>query len=85
MALFQDNAKMLRLGYTPGIIRHYFHGSKKNRNYTERWKILMAHKYSPIEHLTYDDIGILIPRKNLSLDFITDIYNYFLERKPYTF
>jgi len=81
MMLFQDNAKMLRLGYTPGIIRHHYHGSKKNRNYTERWKILMEHKYSPIEHLTYDEVGILIPTKDLSQDFIKDIYNYFVERK----
>ena len=81
MMLFQDNAKMLRLGYTPGIIRHHYHGSKKNRNYTERWKILMEHKYSPITHLTYDEVGILIPTKELSDKFITDIYNYFLERK----
>jgi len=81
MMLFQDNAKMLRLGYTPGIIRHHYHGSKKNRNYTERWKILMEHKYSPITHLTYDEVGILIPTKELTDKFITDIYNYFLERK----
>ena len=72
---------MLRLGYTPGIIRHYFHGSKINRNYTERWKILMEHNYSPIKHLTYDKIGILIPTKELPEKFITDIYNYFIERK----
>ena len=81
MNLFQNNAKMLRLGYTPGIIRHYFHGSKINRNYTERWKILMEHNYSPIKHLTYDKIGILIPTKELPEKFITDIYNYFIERK----
>jgi hypothetical protein len=81
MMMFQDNAKMLRLGYTPGIIRHHYHGSKKNRNYTERWKILMEHKYSPITHLTYDEVGILIPTKELTDKFITDIYNYFLERK----
>ena len=81
MNLFQNSAKMLRLGYTPGIIRHYYHGSKLNRNYTERWKILMAHKYSPIEHLTYDDMGILIPTKVFPQEFIKDIYKYFVERK----
>ena len=78
---FITYAKMLRLGYTPGIIRHYYHGSKLNRNYTERWKILMAHKYSPIEHLTYDDMGILIPTKVFPQEFIKDIYKYFVERK----
>jgi hypothetical protein len=81
MNLFQNNAKMLRLGYTPGIIRHHFHGSKINRNYTERWKILLEHNYSPIKHLTYDEVGILIPTKEVPEKFITDIYNYFVERK----
>jgi hypothetical protein len=79
MVLFQNKAKRLRLGYTPGIIRHYYHGSKANRNYTERWKILMKHKYSPVQHLTYDSMGLLIP--TISDEFIKDIYNYFLERK----
>ena len=81
MILFQNKAKKLRLGYTPGIIRHYYHGTKANRNYTERWKILMAHKYSPAEHLTYDAVGILVPTEAMSHEFIKDIYNYFLERK----
>ena len=81
MILFQNKAKKLRLGYTPGIIRHYYHGTKENRNYTERWKILMAHKYSPGQHLTYDAVGILVPTEAMSGEFIKDIYNYFLERK----
>ena len=58
---FQVEAKKLRLGYTPGVIRHHYHGTKQNRQYTERWKILMKHNYSPIEHVTYDDIGLLVP------------------------
>jgi hypothetical protein len=78
---FQKKAKKLRLGYTPGIIRHYYHGSKKNRQYTERWKILIDHAYSPINHLTYDKNGILIPTQSMSKEFINDIFNYFKERK----
>ena len=79
MVLFQNKAKQLRLGYTPGIIRHHYHGSKAKRNYTERWKILMLHKYSPVDHVTYDKVGVLIP--TISDEFIKDIYKYFLERK----
>ena len=81
MLEYQSNASKLRLGYTPGIIRHHYHGSKKNRKYTERWKILMNHKYSPIEHLTYDDLGILIPTESFPQEFKDDIMNYFKERK----
>ena len=30
---FQQRAVNLRLGYVPGVIRHHFHGAKKNRKY----------------------------------------------------
>ena len=78
---FQVEAKKLRLGYTPGVIRHHYHGTKQNRQYTERWKILMKHNYSPIEHVTYDDIGLLVPTDKFPEEFKTDIIKYFQERK----
>jgi hypothetical protein len=78
---FQNNAKKLRLGYTPGVIRHYYHGTKQNRRYTERWQILIKHQYSPLEHVTYNKSGIMIPTKNFSDEFKEDIMNYFKERK----
>ena len=78
---YQVKASKLRLGYTPGVIRHHYHGTKENRQYTERWKILMKHKYSPINHLTYDDNGLLIPTTNFTDEFKEDILNYFKERK----
>jgi hypothetical protein len=81
MLEYQTISSKLRLGYVPGVIRHHYHGSKKNRNYTERWKILMKHKFSPIEHLTYDNQGILIPTNSFSSEFKEDIMNYFNERK----
>lgn len=77
---FQENTKKIRLGYTPGVIRHYYHGSKQNRQYTERWKILIKHKYSPIEDIHYDN-GILVPTKKCSKEFLEDILKYFKERK----
>ena len=81
MLEYQLKASKLRLGYVPGVIRHSYHGSKKNRQYTERWKLLMKHNYSPIEHLTYDKQGILIPTETFPFDFKEDIMNYFRERK----
>lgn len=78
---YQQQAKTLRLGYVPGVIRHFYHGTKKNRRYTERWQILMKHQYSPNIHLTYDASGILIPTDAFLLDFKQDIMNYFKERK----
>jgi hypothetical protein len=78
---FQKKAKNLRLGYTPGVIRHYYHGTKKNRQYTERWKILISHKFSPLIHVKYDKNGIIIPTEEMSQEFKDDILNYFKERK----
>jgi len=78
---YQKQAKKLRLGYTPGVIRHHYHGTKANRNYTNRWTILIKHNYSPNNHLTCDKQGILIPSPNFSQEFKEDIYNYFKERK----
>jgi hypothetical protein len=77
---FQKKTRGLRLGYVPGIIRHYYHGSKKNRKYQERWQILIKHEYSPNLHITYDSNGILIPTEAFSEEFKADIYNYFASR-----
>jgi hypothetical protein len=78
---FQEKASKLRLGYTPGVISHYYHGSKLNRRYTERWQILIDYQYSPIKHLSYDSNGILIPSREFSEEFKDAIMNYFRERK----
>ena len=77
---YQKKAKGLRLGYVPGVIRHFFHGKKKNRNYIERWKILIQHAFSPVTHVKYDKKGILVPTEEFSPEFRNDILNYFKER-----
>lgn len=81
MFKFQSRANKLRLGYTPGVIRHYFHGSKENRRYTERWKLLINNNYSPDKDICYDENGILVPTNCFSKIFKEDIMNYFKERK----
>jgi hypothetical protein len=81
MLEFQKKSNTLRLGYTPGVIRHYFHGTKENRKYTERCKILFKYKYSPLKHLKYDDNGILVPSENFEKEFKTEILQYFKDRK----
>jgi hypothetical protein len=35
------------IGYVDGKIDHFFHGSKKHRNYKGRWKILVDNQYNP--------------------------------------
>jgi hypothetical protein len=67
------------VGYVPGVIRHYFHGSKQNRKYMERWQILVKHQYDPYKHTTYDH-GLLIPSKECPPELLKDILQYFRER-----
>jgi hypothetical protein len=73
------NAK-LRLGYVPGVIKHYFHGSKKNRKYQERREILIKNKFNPYIHLTKNDLGLLLPSKDCPQQLLDDIKQYFIER-----
>ena len=77
---YQERCKGLRLGYVPGVIKHYFHGAKKNRQYSERWKILVNNEYNPYTHITRNADGLLIPTTDCPQQLLDDIYNYFTER-----
>ena len=77
---FQERVKTLRLGYVPGMIRHYFHGSKKHRRYADRWQILLKHNFEPTKHLTTNKDGILIPTKECPKEMLDEIMQYFKER-----
>lgn len=76
----ESKMSSLRFGYVPGTIYHYFHGSKVNRKYTERWKILVNHNYNPITFVKKDDNGILIPSNVFPESLANDIMKYFEER-----
>ncbi len=77
---FQSKIKTLRLGYTPGVIRHHYHGSKEKRGYGERWKILLENGYDPMQHVTHDSHGVLIPTVSCPLDILDRITSYFYGR-----
>lgn len=74
------NLTGIKVGFVPTVIKHYFHGSKANRKYIERNQILLKYKYNPEIHITYNSDGIIIPTKEMSMDFLIDILNYFSER-----
>jgi len=78
--VFQRKVKGLRLGYVPGVIRHYFHGSKKNRKYSERWKVLVDNGYEPSKHVTFRSDGLLIPTSSCPQKLLDGILLYFSER-----
>ena len=77
---FKNKNRNVRLGYTPGVIRHFFHGRKKNRGYDTRWKILVKYQYNPIEHVTFDEQGVLVPSDACPKEMLVEIKKYFAER-----
>jgi hypothetical protein len=77
---FEMKVKNLRLGYVPGVIRHHFHGSKKNRKYMERWMILVNHSFDPYVHITKNKDGLLVPTESCPANMLKDILDYFSER-----
>jgi hypothetical protein len=78
--LFQEKIKILKLGYIPGVIRHYYHGNKLNRKYVSRWNILVKYKFNPLTYVSKDENGIIIPTKECPVNMLKSIFNYFLER-----
>lgn len=73
---FQKRMKFLRLAYTPGVIKHYFHGSKINRQYNNRGMILVHHQYSPTKDTIYNDKGLLVLKRDRE-ELIQNIRTYF--------
>jgi hypothetical protein len=77
---FETKAKKLHLGYIPGVIYHYFHGSRVNRRYDQRHEILLNNNYSPSLHLTKNADGILIPTDKCPKSLLDAIMTHFGER-----
>lgn len=46
------------LGFVPGTILHAWHGKKRDRRYTERWKGLADNKFDPATDLKRDYQGL---------------------------
>jgi len=77
---YESKMKLLRLGYVPGVIRHYYHGKKKDRKYNERWLILLDHKFNPLEHIMHNSDGILVPTTASPAKMLEQINDYFYSR-----
>lgn len=63
------------VGYVPGRIEHWFHGSKIRRGYWDRWQILVKHKFDPLKDLTYTAEGVVKLRGKKSLEHAIMLYN----------
>ena len=77
---YERRARGLRLGYVPGVLRHFFHGPKKARGYNDRWKILVKHAYNPSAHVVARADGLLLPSATCPRGLTDDIVQYFAQR-----
>jgi hypothetical protein len=77
---YEKKCNNIKLGYTPGIIRHYYHGSKVKRFYNERWQYLINNKFDPFIHIEKNDYGLLVPTDLCPQKLLNDIMFYFKSR-----
>lgn len=64
------------VGHLPGVILHQFHGSKVNRRYQDRWKILVNNAFDPEFDIKFDWQGLYSFTGNKP-QLEADIRNYF--------
>jgi hypothetical protein len=82
LLIWQDRANKYikkNIGYMPGLLLHQWHGKKKDRQYHDRWKILVNNNFNPDLDLKKDSQGLwqLTDRNPKLRD---DLRRYFRER-----
>lgn len=77
---FQDRCIDIKIDYLRLVIRHYYHGDKKNRLYKSRHESLIEFNYNPKIMLEKDKDGILIPSIHFPIELLHKIKNYFYLR-----
>jgi len=81
LRLWGERAEMLkpRVGYVPGLVTHFWHGPKKNRQYLTRWKILVDSQFDPALDIKRDAQGLYqLTGRNKKL--MADLMAYFRQR-----
>jgi hypothetical protein len=69
-----------RVDYCPNVIRHGFHGFKKNRGYFERYGVLQKHGFSPSAHLVLNSFGVYEWGPDVPPQLPRDVIAYFKSR-----
>jgi hypothetical protein len=75
------NASALKrnVGAVPGTLVHHFHGKKKNRNYHNRWRVLVDNEFDPVRDLK-PDWQTLYAATNHKIGLRDDLRAYFRAR-----
>jgi hypothetical protein len=81
LRLWGERAEQLKpkVGYVPGLVTHFWHGPKRNRQYLTRWKILNDSQFDPALDLKKDAQGLYqLTGRNQKLT--ADLMAYFRQR-----
>ena len=78
---YRKNLLNFRITYLPTLIRHFHHGSKNNRCYDTRHKILISNKFNPNKDLIYNKDGLLEFPKDCPEKLKKDLYENFTMRR----
>ncbi|KAJ3128774.1 hypothetical protein HK098_003540 [Nowakowskiella sp. JEL0407] len=70
----------VKLKCVPGKIKHFYHGSLRDRKYMERWDILKKHRFVPEESVTENSDGLLIWNERVPWELVIDVNDYFVSR-----
>lgn len=72
------------VGFVSGTILHYWHGSKPNRKYKSRWKILEEAQFSPFLDIKRDHQGLYsfdMDGSDRMIKFRDEVRRYFASRR----
>ena len=71
----------LRMGHVPGVVRHRFHGTAKDRRYWERRALLARAAFDPHVHIARDALtGVIAPTPSFPTSLVKGILKYFSSR-----
>lgn len=71
------------LGYVPEVIKHMFHGAKRNRQYGSRWQILKKWQFDPYTDLKLETNGLwtFVCENERQMGFRDATYRYYWSRE----
>ncbi len=81
LRIWGDRANILKpkIGYMSGLVTHFWHGPKKNRQYLNRWQIINDAGFNPALDLKRDAQGLYqVTDRNKKL--VADLMAYFRQR-----
>jgi len=79
---WERGTSQLRIGYTPGVVKHHFHGERNKRGYYPRQMIVKEMAYDPATHVKMrEGDDVLVPTEAFPPESLKKIRDYFKSRE----